>query len=120
MMNNREVEGSKGDYMGGTTTPALCVQWSMIMIFAFSCRTVDKVQQLWYNSVALLEKCKKIVASTLGRCFFMVGKRVMITLSEKALKELERLCEKKQMTKSMVITLAIEEMKSKEENRNKE
>ena len=50
----------------------------------------------------------------------MVGKRVMITLSEKALKELERLCEKKQMTKSMVITLAIEEMKSKEKNRNKE
>lgn len=30
----------------GTTIPPICVQCSMIMIFAFSCRTVDKVQQL--------------------------------------------------------------------------
>jgi metal-responsive CopG/Arc/MetJ family transcriptional regulator len=49
----------------------------------------------------------------------MANKRIMITLSEKAMEELEKLCEKKQMSKSVVIALAIEKM-IKEENRDGE
>lgn len=47
----------------------------------------------------------------------MAGKRIMITLSEKALNMLEQLSEERQMSKSVLITLAIEEMKEKEEKR---
>jgi len=47
----------------------------------------------------------------------MAGKRIMITLSDKALAMLEEMAEKRQMSKSVLITLAIEEMKEKEEKR---
>lgn len=43
----------------------------------------------------------------------MATKRIMITLSEKAVTELERLAEEKGMSKSVLIALALEEYAKK-------
>lgn len=46
----------------------------------------------------------------------MAGKRIMITLSEKSMKELDELENKKGLSKSIVISLAIEKMLKELEN----
>lgn len=65
---------------------------------------------MWYYTVTLIER------SIMAMC----SKRIAITLSDTKAKELEELAKAKGVTKSVLVTLAIEEfMKKGESNESK-
>lgn len=73
----------------------------------------------WSKKEVLQEKCCKNLSVVYNKVIthrkglFMATKRIMITLSEKAMAELERLAEEKGMSKSVLIALALEEYAKK-------